>query len=114
MGLKKRMIALLLALVLALGLAGCSNGAGTQTALPSGSTGLTVWFLNVGQADAAVLQCDGQTMMIDGGNAADSDFIYAWLKEHGMDQIDAMVCTHAHEDCPVRCIMPTLPRPTPQ
>ena len=97
-GLKKRIISLLLALVLILGLAGCDMGAGAQTARPADSAGLTVWFLDVGQADAAVLQCDGQTMMIDGGNAADSDFIYAWLKEHSIDQIDAMVCTHAHED----------------
>ena len=68
-------------------------GGRAQTARPADSTGLTVWFLDVGQADAAVLQCDGQTMMIDGGDAADSDFIYAWLKEHSIDQIDAMVCT---------------------
>ena len=30
---------------------------------------LTVTFLDVGQGDAAVLQCGGQTMMIDGGKA---------------------------------------------
>ena len=63
----------------------------------------SVTVLDVGQADAAVLQCDGQTMMIDGGNAADSDFIYAWLKEHSIDQIDAMVCTHASSLALVDC-----------
>ena len=33
---------------------------------------LEVTFLDVGQADAALIQCDGHSMLIDGGNAADS------------------------------------------
>jgi len=36
---------------------------------------LTAYFLDVGQADAAVIVCDGQVMMIDGGEAGDSQFI---------------------------------------
>ena len=36
--------------------------------------GLTARFLDVGQADAAILTCDGEVLMIDGGNAGDSDF----------------------------------------
>ena len=60
--------------------------------------GLEVHFLDVGEADATVVFCEGQTMLIDGGNVADSQFIYAWLKEHGVEKIDVMVCTHPHED----------------
>ena len=59
---------------------------------------LRVYFLDVGQADAAVLTCQGHAMMIDGGNAADSDLVYAWLEQHDLDRLDAVVCTHAHED----------------
>ncbi len=57
-----------------------------------------VHFLDVGQADAMVVVCDGRVMMIDGGNADDSDFIYSYLKKHKYNTIDYMVATHPHED----------------
>lgn len=59
---------------------------------------LTVHFIDVGQADAAILQCEDDTMIIDGGNVADSSLIVAYLKKLNIDNIDSMVCTHAHED----------------
>ena len=86
------LLALLLALCLLL--TACAP-ASTSVSVPVESTGLTVYYLDVGQADAAVLLCDGQVMMIDGGNAGDSDFIYAWLERKGIDEIDVMVCSHS-------------------
>ena len=59
---------------------------------------LEVHFLNVGQADAALLTCEGQTMLIDGGNAEDSDLVYTYLMEQGIKHLDYMVSTHPHED----------------
>lgn len=59
---------------------------------------LTVTYLDVGQGDAAVVQCGGQTMMIDGGKAKASSFIYSWLKQHGISYIDYMVATHSDAD----------------
>lgn len=59
---------------------------------------LTVHFIDVGQADAALLQCEDDVMLIDGGNVADSNLIIAYLKKLNIENIDYMVCTHAHED----------------
>lgn len=59
---------------------------------------LTVHFIDVGQADATLVICDGEAMLIDGGNVADSSLIYAYLKEHGITHLDYIVCTHPHED----------------
>ena len=42
--------------------------------------GLTVYFIDVEQADAALVISDGYTMLIDGGNPSDSDLIYTFLK----------------------------------
>jgi competence protein ComEC len=64
----------------------------------SGEQGLTVYFIEVGQADSALIICDGAAMLIDGGNVADSDLIYAFLKNHGVSHLDYIVGTHAHED----------------
>lgn len=57
-----------------------------------------VHFIDVGQADAALVLCDGKAMLIDGGNAEDSSLIYTYLRDRGIDSLDYIVCTHAHED----------------
>ncbi len=59
---------------------------------------LRIHFIDVGQADAALLICEGQTMLIDGGNVGDGDKIYTVLKEQNIRVLDYVVCTHAHED----------------
>ena len=59
---------------------------------------LRIQFIDVGQADAALLICGGQTMLIDGGNVGDGDKIYSVLKERKIEVLDYIVCTHAHED----------------
>lgn len=64
---------------------------------PEGSS-FEVHFIDVGQADAALVICDGRYMLIDGGNAEDSDLIYAYLERHGARHLDCMVASHAHED----------------
>lgn len=68
------------------------------TAYAASGNEFTIQFLDVGQADAALITCDGQTLMIDGGNAADSSFIYSYLKSNNISNIDYMICTHPHED----------------
>ncbi len=62
------------------------------------SGGFKVYFIDVGQADAALVICDGKAMLIDGGNSADSSVIYSFLQQRGVSHLDYIVATHAHED----------------
>ncbi len=57
-----------------------------------------VHFLDVGQADAALVECDGKAMLIDGGNKADSDYLYTYLKNQAVTHLDYVIATHVHED----------------
>ena len=59
---------------------------------------LTVTWLDVGQGDAAVIQCGGQSMLIDGGKPEKSSYIYAWLQQHGLSFLDVIVATHVDAD----------------
>lgn len=59
---------------------------------------LEVHYIDVGQADAALVLCGGESMLIDGGNVADSSLIVSYLAEHGVEHLDYVVDTHAHED----------------
>lgn len=57
-----------------------------------------VHYIDVGQADSALVICDGEAMLIDGGNSADSSLIYSYLRDHDVSHLDYIVCTHAQED----------------
>ncbi|MCI9158735.1 MAG: MBL fold metallo-hydrolase [Lawsonibacter sp.] len=67
-------------------------------AQPGEGSSFQVHFIDVGQADSALVICDGHYMLIDGGNAGDSDLVYAYLERHGAERLDYMVASHAHED----------------
>lgn len=79
-------------------------GGSTANGLATGNTGtsqagtLTVTWLDVGQGDAAVIQCGGQAMLIDGGKPEKSSYIYAWLQQHGLSYLDVIVATHVDAD----------------
>lgn len=59
---------------------------------------IVVHFIDVGQADAILVESDGENMLVDGGNGADSSLIYAYLKRHGIERIKYLVNSHPHED----------------
>lgn len=86
----KKILSLLL-LMLLMFTAGCGTIASAEN--------LLVYFLDVGQADAAILQCGDEVMMIDGGESSDSSLIYSYLtKTLGITHIDYMIATHPHAD----------------
>lgn len=64
----------------------------------SETSSFEIHFIDVGQADAALVICDGETALIDGGNAEDSNLIYSYLKKYDVAHLDYIVATHGHED----------------
>lgn len=59
---------------------------------------LQVYYFDVGQADSALLVNDGKVMLIDAGNNEDGEKVVQNIKELGIEKIDFVVGTHAHED----------------
>lgn len=97
---KQRLISLFL--LFALLLCGCAEtevvvGETTPKTAPEDGY-LTVHFLDVGQADCALLESDGEFMLIDGGNRDDGQFVVSYLEQQGVEELNTVVCTHAHED----------------
>ena len=73
----------------------------TPVPAPTGevlSDTLTVHFIDVGQADCALIQQGDFTMLIDGGNVDDGQLVVTYLMDQGIEDLDYVVCTHAHED----------------
>lgn len=71
---------------------------GQETAGVSESGSFTIHFIDVGQADSALVTCDEHSMLIDGGNADDSNLVYSVLQRETDGHLDYVVGTHAHED----------------
>lgn len=94
---------ILLLLSMLFALTGCSVSEATQhgmavDTIQAEDVLLRVDFLNVGQADCALLSTNGHYMVIDGGNNGDADRILSYLEEQGVEKLDAVVGTHPHED----------------
>lgn len=59
---------------------------------------LIVHFIDVGQADCALLECGGMSMLIDGGNTEDGWDVVEYIENQGIEKLDLVVGTHPHED----------------
>ena len=65
--------------------------------LPCSARGeLTIYFIDVGQGDSALIVCDGDSMIIDGGIPGSK--VYSFIKDHNITRLEYMVATHPDED----------------
>ena len=55
-------------------------------------------FIDVGQGDSAFVSCGGETLLIDAGISSAGGAVADYLRSRGVDRLDYVVCTHAHED----------------
>lgn len=59
---------------------------------------MTVYFLDVGQADSILIKSEDKYMLIDAGNNADGSLLVDYFTKLGIKKFDYVVGTHAHED----------------
>lgn len=106
---KKRKLftaALALAMSFMLVLAGCGNSASSSSSggakavqsLSASDKDLRISVLNVGQADATLIQYKGKNMLIDTGEVDSRADLVKQLKERKVKDIDIIVITHPHGD----------------
>ena len=108
-GLLQRLLSLAAAAALALSLVGC----GTSAVVPGGSADVVpnpsstaasvdapfeMHFIDVGQALSVLVECDGQFMLYDGGNVDDGSLVVSYLQKQGVEELQYVFCSHAHED----------------
>lgn len=92
----KKIIFVIIMLITTLLLSACDTGE-VSTELTKGN--LRVHFLDVGQADSALIQLPNKEVaLIDGGNRGDGKFIVDYIKALNIEKIDYLIATHPHED----------------
>lgn len=77
--------------------------AGESDGSPTVSSGdaegeLRVRYLDVGQGDCTLVSCDGEYLLIDGGDSDHSSEVYSVLERLDVDCIDYIVATHPDAD----------------
>ncbi len=70
-----------------------------KPAKPSKTGELSVHFIDVGEADSTFIKFpNGQTMLIDAGEAENGEEVEEYIKNLGESKIDFLVGTHPHSD----------------
>ena len=105
MKLASKILSLVLAAAVIISLCACGGSTDSPTPtpdtntvqMPEGST-FSVDFFDMGQADAALIECDGNYMLIDGGNKSDSQKMYAILKEKEIAHLEYIIASNINAD----------------
>ena len=59
---------------------------------------LIVHFIDVGQGDSALLESDGEFVLIDAGERDYGDKVLNYIKNRGADELKYVIATHPHSD----------------
>lgn len=65
---------------------------------PDVTEALTVHFMDIGQGDGFLLECDGEFALIDGSYPEYGEKIVNYMHEQGVQSLKLMVATHPHGD----------------
>lgn len=94
----------IIAILLMIGLtfSGCSNNTTIeeiqpQSDLPS-KAAMLVHFIDVGQGDCTLIQCNGENMLVDCGEYAEADKVKEYLESRGVRNFKYVIGTHPHSD----------------
>lgn len=67
-------------------------------ALNSENLPLQVYFLDVGKADCAYINCDGKNILIDSGDKEPAGAVTEFLKKQNIEKLDLVAISHPHRD----------------
>lgn len=67
-------------------------------ALNSENLPLQVYFLDVGKADCAYINCDGKNILIDSGDKEPAGAVTEFLKKQDIEKLDLVAISHPHRD----------------
>lgn len=60
---------------------------------------LVLHFINVGQGDSILVQCDGASMLVDAGPADAGSVVNDYIRNKaGLSELDYVIATHEHDD----------------
>lgn len=73
-------------------------GSETKTGTEAAAEQLTVQILKVGKADAMIMTCGDEVLVLDTGESDDGEELVKKLTEAGADKVDYLIITHFDKD----------------
>lgn len=73
-------------------------GSGLQGASATSDGQLEAHYIDVGNADCILVRQGTAAMLIDSGEKGDADTIIEYLRQQGVERLDAVIATHPHAD----------------
>lgn len=99
---EKRMSDLIMALLAVIGIAVTviigSVGKNSKPLDISSDGMMRVSYIDVGQGDCELIECDGSAVLIDGGESLYADFVLEFIKSRGITKLDCYIVSHPHSD----------------
>lgn len=93
----KRFFYIFILILVILSMSACKN-VNTTSNKASNDAFTFVHFIDVGQADAILIESRGQVLLMDAGNKDDSKTVINYIKKRGIDKLDYVIASHPHED----------------
>ena len=87
---RKKCTAAIILLSIILCLCSCSGSKSTSY--------FSIQFIDVGQGDSALVECDGHRMLIDGGDTTAGNKVYSILEDKQVRRLDILAISHLHKD----------------
>ena len=87
---KKRLIEFVTLFIIILCFCSCSDA--------KASSYFNIQFIDVGQGDSALVECDGRFMLIDGGDISAGGKVYQVLEDKKVRHLDILAISHLHQD----------------
>jgi len=69
-----------------------------RKASPTVTYPLELHFFDVGQGDAALILCNGESLLIDTGTSDSAEYLVSSLQASGIQHLNYLLCTHDHSD----------------
>lgn len=93
---RKHPVAAAVIMLVVIGICLYSYLGGNQPAAPMKD--MYVHYIDIGQGDAELICCNGQYMLIDGGEVNMQAALLRYLRQEGVKELQYVICTHAHSD----------------
>lgn len=92
-----KIISGILGIALSAGAFGTAFTTNIQTSYAS-ATNAEISYIDIGQGDSELLQVNGYTVLIDGGEKGSEDKILSYLESKDIDTINYVIASHPHSD----------------
>lgn len=73
-------------------------GLGPEPQTTAADGELLVHYIDVGQGDSILVQCNGKNMLIDAGTSQAAGKVVDYLQSQGVETLDYVIATHPHAD----------------